>query len=70
MFKVHDLVRHKKGGLYVITEIPNYKKLEYCDSAFYEYVNLETGEVWLRRQDEFEDGRFMLTQNFTDEDTI
>lgn len=70
MFKVYDVVRHKKGGLYMITEIPNHKKLEYCHASFYEYINLDTREVWVRRKEEFEDGRFMLTQAFTQEDTI
>ena len=70
MFKVYDVVWHKKGGLYMITEIPNHKKLEYCNASFYEYINLDTREVWVRRKEEFEDGRFMLTQAFTQEDTI
>lgn len=65
MFKIHDIVQHKKGGLYMITEIPNHKKLEYCNASFYEYINLDTREVWLRCKEEFEDGRFMLTQAFT-----
>jgi hypothetical protein len=52
-------VIHKKGGRYVVIAQPSDpRRLEYCDEPFYEYQCLLDKTIWIRRQSEFEDGRF------------
>lgn len=62
MFKVGDFVKHiKTGGSYKITQEPvHFKKLEYCNEEYYEYEQMSTGQKWVRRKSQMEDGRFIL----------
>ena len=57
-FKEGDVVRHRKGGLYVILAPPMSDiRLEYCNEPFYSYRDMKHN-IWIRRQSEMEDGRF------------
>lgn len=57
-FHVDQILKHRKGGLYRILRLPDERKMEYCQEAFYEYEALRNNTIWLRRQSEMEDGRF------------
>jgi hypothetical protein len=59
MFKINQILKHTKGGLYRIVRQPDARKLEYCAEAFYEYESLSNNTIWLRCQSEMEDGRFV-----------
>lgn len=59
-FEVGSLVVHKKGGIYIISKLPDKKKkLEYCNEPYYSYFDSD-GVEWERRASEFEDGRMVL----------
>lgn len=51
-------VKHKNGGIYMITTIPDSRKLEHCNESFYEYQDMLGHQVWIRCKSEMEDGRF------------
>ena len=53
-----DIIEHHKGMLYKINVVPDDRRLECCDEPFYEYEDVRSGQEWIRRQDEMEDGRF------------
>lgn len=57
-FVTGQRLRHHKGGEYIISVAPDHRRLEYCNERFYEYIALQDGTVWVRRQSEMEDGRF------------
>lgn len=61
-FQLNDIVKHNKGGLYRIVDVPDKnKRLEHFNQPFYSYMNIDDSSiVWLRCQAEFEDGRFIL----------
>ncbi|MBE0506704.1 MAG: hypothetical protein IBX50_08285 [Marinospirillum sp.] len=52
-------VHHRNGGIYMIIKEPDDRLLEDCGEPFYEYENVHSGQIWLRRQSEMEDGRFV-----------
>ena len=60
-FKEGDFVKHTNGVIYQIVSIPDTtRKLEYRNEPFYEYTNIGKEKTsWVRRQSEFEDGRFV-----------
>ena len=60
LFNVGDLVEHKKGGKYVIVQVPETNKiLEYNREPFYVYTKNDDDPVqWHRCISEMEDGRF------------
>ena len=58
LFGPGEEVLHTKGGRYVITAVPDNRRLEYCNEPFYEYVSVADNSIWIRRQSEMEDGRF------------
>lgn len=60
-FSQKQVITHKKGGLYIITAMPDQRRLESSNTPFYEYLSLDDGQVWLRDQEEMEDGRFTTT---------
>ena len=62
-FYIDDIVKHKKGRVYKIKNVPvHYKRLEYCDEEYYEYEDCVTGIVWIRRKSQMEDGRFIINE--------
>lgn len=52
-------VRHRNGGIYKIIRKPDDRLLEDCGEPFYEYEDVQSGQIWVRRQSEMEDGRFV-----------
>jgi hypothetical protein len=57
LFKIGQIVEHRKGGKYYILAIPNPSRiLERDREPFYEYSPLGGGNTYLRCQSEMEDG--------------
>lgn len=61
MFKAGQVVTHvEHQNNYRITAIPDKDVLlEYCGEPFYDYEDIGSGQRWVRRQSEMEDGRFV-----------
>lgn len=62
LFRVNSTVLHKASGrLYAIIETPRANRLlEYCREPYYVYTEVGVDTiVWVRRQSEMEDGRFV-----------
>lgn len=61
MFKAGRVVTHVGNqNNYRITAIPDMDVLlEYCGEPFYDYEDIGSGQRWIRRQSEMEDGRFV-----------
>ena len=61
-FESGDIVEHVKSGIkYTIFSTPSKERqLEYCRKPFYGYAEICGSIMWMRRQDEMEDGRFVL----------
>jgi hypothetical protein len=59
-FKVNELVKHKKGGLYNILQVPcEHRILEDTQETFYVYMDKDAIE-WVRSKTQMEDGRFIF----------
>jgi hypothetical protein len=59
MFKIGDIVKHKKGGFYVIVRLAWLERnLE--EVYVYELLGDVSGYTWVRAKNEMEDGRFEL----------
>lgn len=56
-FANHTLVRHTKGGLYLVVGQPTVFVLEHDRTPAYAYL-MQDGRICIRTQLEFEDGRF------------
>lgn len=67
LFSEGDLVRHRKGGYYIIVLTPADCIIEAGVRPAYAYrPKGELAPVWVRPQTEMEDGRFTLVeQGFT-----
>lgn len=66
-FDKTDFVRHQKGGIYMVVGLPDVYRLEETDEPAYAYL-AEDGSRWVRRQTEFEDGRFVIIPEFAHTD--
>lgn len=57
LFPVGSRIRHKKGGLYRVLATPDVCYIERTLEPAYAYIAAE-GTIWIRPQQEMEDGRF------------
>lgn len=58
-FRRGNVVRHRKGGLYLILTVPAKNFLEATGTQAYSYLDA-SGDIWHRCEKEFDDGRFTL----------
>lgn len=54
-FKIGDVVKHRKSGLY---KVVGYGLLEENLKTYVAYTSVTTGQLWFRSKMLFEDGRF------------
>ena len=57
-FALHDILSHRKGGIYQVIGTPDIYRLEATREPAYAYREMPDGVVWVRAQSEMEDGRF------------
>jgi len=65
MFEIGDVVKHEKtGNSYLITGTPARVLIEATETPAYTYrqANGNDDRIWVRPQDEMEDGRFVMLQ--------
>jgi hypothetical protein len=61
-FQAGNMLTHRKGGTYTIVLTPDVCTLEETREPAYGYLSERTHKIHVRRQTEFEDGRFTLLE--------
>lgn len=63
-FKNNDVLCHiKSGGMYTVVGTPEFYRIESTGEPAYAYTAMwgrNVGVIWIRGQQEMEDGRFVL----------